>query len=130
MLPLIHLQQAQARHIGDLGNIETGLSGRTRLNIVDHLALLRGPHSILGRAIVIHEGEYIIAVVFNKLHIFPTHISNCYTTGVDDMGLGGHKDSLKTGNAGGRVACCIIQETFPVFSVKFFQNLMARFGLI
>ena len=60
---LIHLQQVQARHIGDLGNIETGLSGRTTLNIVDHLALLRGPHSILGRAIVIHEGEYIIAVI-------------------------------------------------------------------
>jgi len=61
----------------------------------DDAITLFGPNTIIGRTIVIHEGE-------------------------DDLGLGGldndgniidaavHKESLKTGNAGGRMACAII----------------------
>ena len=42
--------------MGDLGNIEAPSSGLTVLDIHDRLALLDGPASILGKAIVIHEG--------------------------------------------------------------------------
>lgn len=50
--------------------------------------------------------------------------------GPDDLGLGGHEDSLKTGHAGGRVACCVITETFPVFSLEYFMSLMSRLGIV
>ena len=46
----------QKRHIGDLGNINTGSSGRTVVDIHDNLAVMGRPHSINGRAIVIHKG--------------------------------------------------------------------------
>ena len=39
--------------------------------------------NIIGRAIVVHARE-------------------------DDLGQGGDEGSLKTGNAGGRVGCCVI----------------------
>jgi Cu-Zn family superoxide dismutase len=47
------------------------------------LVKLIGPTSILGRTVVVHAGT-------------------------DDLGKGGHPDSLKTGNAGGRPACGVI----------------------
>lgn len=50
---------------------------------MDKQISLSGDRCILGRAVVVHEGE-------------------------DDLGRGGHKDSKTTGNAGGRVACGII----------------------
>ena len=69
------------RHAGDLGNITANSSGVAEVNISDkHMG---GIKSIVGRAIVVHAG-------------------------VDDLGKGGHPDSLKTGNAGGRFACGII----------------------
>lgn len=39
--------------------------------------------SIIGRSVVVH-------------------------TGIDDLGKGGHPDSKKTGNAGGRAGCGVI----------------------
>merc|ERR1712126_45846 len=46
------------RHIGDLGNVYTNVTnGLTTIDIEDNLALLEGEHSIVGRAIVIHEGK-------------------------------------------------------------------------
>jgi len=71
------------RHVGDLGNILADESGFARFEMFDPLISLDGPNSILGRAFVIHSGE-------------------------DDMGRGGNEDSLKTGNAGKRVACGIV----------------------
>lgn len=52
----------------------------------DNVLSLWGQYSIVGRAIVVHAGE-------------------------DDLGLGNNDGSLKTGNAGGRVACCTIYLT-------------------
>jgi len=72
------------RHVGDLGNIESDANGNViNLKIKDNLIKLKGKHSILGRSVVIHEDE-------------------------DDLGLGGNKESLKTGNAGKRIGCGVI----------------------
>ncbi|KAH3675997.1 hypothetical protein WICMUC_002293 [Wickerhamomyces mucosus] len=71
------------RHVGDLGNVATNAEGLAKGSITDHLVKLLGPTSILGRTVVIHDG-------------------------IDDLGKGGHADSLKTGNAGGRAACGVI----------------------
>ncbi|GFR10820.1 superoxide dismutase [Trichonephila clavata] len=73
----------EERHIGDLGNIEAGQNGVANINIVDHQLRLCGPLSIVGRAIVIHANQ-------------------------DDLGRGGNEESLRTGNAGARVGCCVI----------------------
>ncbi|CAH0556027.1 unnamed protein product [Brassicogethes aeneus] len=71
------------RHVGDLGNIVAGPDGVANINFKDNVISLSGAHCIIGRAIVVHEGE-------------------------DDLGKGGFNDSLTTGHAGGRVACGVI----------------------
>jgi len=56
---------------------------------VDGVSLIEGElDNIVGRSIVVHAGE-------------------------DDLGLGGATDSLTTGNAGARVACCKITAFNP-----------------
>ncbi|ORX97193.1 extracellular Cu/Zn superoxide dismutase [Basidiobolus meristosporus CBS 931.73] len=72
------------RHVGDLGNIEADSSGTANFTITDHIIELEGPNSIIGRALVIHEGK-------------------------DDLGKGGNAASLINGDAKGRIACGIIQ---------------------
>lgn len=54
-----------------------------RANATDKQISLIGPYSIVGRSVVVHAGT-------------------------DDLGKGGHADSLTTGNAGGRAACGVI----------------------
>ncbi|VDN08386.1 unnamed protein product [Thelazia callipaeda] len=76
----------EVRHVGDLGNVEAGSDGTAFISIVDKIIQLHGPHSIIGRSVVVHADQ-------------------------DDLGKGmGDKkeESLKTGNAGARVACGII----------------------
>ncbi|XP_026788339.2 extracellular superoxide dismutase [Cu-Zn] [Pangasianodon hypophthalmus] len=68
-------------HPGDFGNF-IAHNGKIRQS-VDSKATLYGGLSVLGRAVVIHEKE-------------------------DDMGQGGDAGSLLHGNAGGRLACCVI----------------------
>jgi Cu-Zn family superoxide dismutase len=46
---------------------------------------LSGPYSVIGRAVVVHADT-------------------------DDYGQGGHSDSLATGHAGARLACCVIKR--------------------
>jgi Cu-Zn family superoxide dismutase len=47
---------AEARHVGDMGNVEANASGAAELNYVDHnLSLTRDKLSIIGRSVVIHE---------------------------------------------------------------------------
>jgi Cu-Zn family superoxide dismutase len=45
------------RHIGDMGNLVADAEGNAHLSIVDNKLSFTGPHSILGRAIIVHEGE-------------------------------------------------------------------------
>ncbi|XP_077563124.1 superoxide dismutase [Cu-Zn]-like isoform X2 [Haemaphysalis longicornis] len=74
---------AAERHVGDLGNINASESGPLSFCLSDQLLNLTGENSIIGRAIVVHAEE-------------------------DDLGLGNHSQSLTTGNAGARLACCVI----------------------
>ncbi|EIN12873.1 hypothetical protein PUNSTDRAFT_97816 [Punctularia strigosozonata HHB-11173 SS5] len=75
-----------SRHVGDLGNILSDNDGVATLDFGDALISLTGPNSIVGRAVVVHEGT-------------------------DDLGRGDSDESLKTGNAGGRAACGVIGLT-------------------
>lgn len=45
------------RHVGDLGNLEAGDNGTAQYEYTDSLISLNGPHSIVGRAIIVHAGE-------------------------------------------------------------------------
>ncbi|KAA8913871.1 superoxide dismutase [Sphaerosporella brunnea] len=74
------------RHVGDLGNIKTDAQGVAKGRIEDSLVKLIGPHSVLGRTVVVHAGT-------------------------DDLGKGGHELSATTGNAGLRPACGVIGIT-------------------
>merc|ERR1711981_302309 len=71
------------RHVGDLGNIFADEEGTAVIDMEDEQLSLTGINNILGRGVVIHAGK-------------------------DDMGKGGDDGSLKTGNAGGRLACAAI----------------------
>ena len=74
--------------MGDLGNILTNSDAQpTDVVIHDKIISLdpNSPANIVDLAIVIHSGE-------------------------DDMGKGGDPSSLKTGNAGSRLACGIIKS--------------------
>lgn len=73
-------------HPGDFGNFESR-QGNISAVIQSKATLFGGP-SVIGRAVVIHEGR-------------------------DDLGLGGDAGSLKHGNAGKRLACCIIGISTP-----------------
>ncbi|CAI0432297.1 unnamed protein product, partial [Linum tenue] len=42
------------RHAGDLGNVTVGDDGTATFTIVDKHIPLTGPHSIIGRAVVVH----------------------------------------------------------------------------
>lgn len=42
------------RHVGDLGNIKADDSGTARVSMKDSVIQLHGPHSIVGRSIIVH----------------------------------------------------------------------------
>mmetsp|Transcript_10348 Transcript_10348/g.9136 ORF Transcript_10348/g.9136 Transcript_10348/m.9136 type:complete len:129 (+) Transcript_10348:51-437(+) len=74
------------RHAGDLGNIQSSDNFAT-INRYDDMIELDGSWAnIMGRAVVVHASE-------------------------DDLGRGGNEESLKTGNAGARLACGTIVTT-------------------
>ncbi|XP_069058270.1 extracellular superoxide dismutase [Cu-Zn] [Pleurodeles waltl] len=86
------------RHPGDFGNFDTS-SGKIRKRKGNLQATLFGPYSVLGRSIVVHKYE-------------------------DDLGKGGNQASIENGNAGKRLACCVIglcsktmwEKVSPVYS--------------
>ena len=73
----------QQGHVGDLENVLADDKGVAKFTIVAPRVDLIGERSVIGRGIVIHEDE-------------------------DDLGKGGDAESLKTGNAGERLACGVI----------------------
>ena len=80
---------SDVRHHGDMGNItSSGEDQVSTLDYFDDLLQLTGPNSIVGRSCVCHADE-------------------------DDLGLGGHSDSLTTGHAGARLACGTIGLSGP-----------------
>jgi Cu-Zn family superoxide dismutase len=75
---------SKERHVGDLGNIVTNSKGEAKYVFYDNVIKLRGTKcNIIGRGLIIHEDE-------------------------DDCGAGTNAESLKTGNAGKRIACAVI----------------------
>jgi Cu-Zn family superoxide dismutase len=80
------------RHVGDLGNLQTNSKGEVKYNFLDDVIKLRGTKAnIIGRGLVIHESP-------------------------DDCGQGNNPESLKTGNAGKRIACAVIGYSKDNFS--------------
>jgi superoxide dismutase, Cu-Zn family len=70
-------------HVGDLGNVTADENGVATVRIIAERVDLTGDRSVVGRAVVIHSDK-------------------------DDLGKGGDAESLKTGNAGDRLACGVI----------------------
>ncbi len=48
---------ADVRHVGDLGNVEADADGNAHLELEDQMLSFSGPHSIIGRGIIVHAGE-------------------------------------------------------------------------
>ncbi|OMH82035.1 Superoxide dismutase [Cu-Zn] [Zancudomyces culisetae] len=112
-----------ARHVGDLGNISADDSGKATINIDDDGLNLYGPISIMGwhrwcdiAALCLHG--YLPLLVF-RIYVKKTNKTNndfnrrglVVHAQRDDLGKGGNSTSLETGNAGGRVGCCVIGYT-------------------
>jgi Cu-Zn family superoxide dismutase len=71
------------RHVGDLGNVKANAKGEVHHTFYDDCIRLRGTKcNIIGRGLILHENE-------------------------DDLGIG-DEESLRTGNAGKRIACAVI----------------------
>jgi len=73
----------EERMVGDLGNIEVSDSGDCKVMVEDRVVKLIGPHSVIGRSVVLKAGE-------------------------DDLGRGAHEMSMTTGNSGPRIAGGVI----------------------
>ena len=50
-------QDADQRHVGDLGNIVADESGQAKLDVVDSHLSFEGAASIIGRGVIVHAGE-------------------------------------------------------------------------
>ena len=70
-------------HVGDLGNITAEEDGTASFSIQANRVELIGERSVVGRGLVVHSDQ-------------------------DDLGQGVDDESLKTGNAGDRLACGVI----------------------
>jgi superoxide dismutase, Cu-Zn family len=46
--------ESEMRHVGDLGNIKADEQGNAEIDIKDKLIALGGPHSIIGRSLIVH----------------------------------------------------------------------------
>jgi len=48
---------SEERHVGDLGNLLANEDGKAYYEMIDSYISFSGPHSIIGRAIIVHAGE-------------------------------------------------------------------------
>ncbi|XP_060103277.1 extracellular superoxide dismutase [Cu-Zn] [Heteronotia binoei] len=85
-------------HPGDFGNFHPK-NGRIRTLRVNLSPSLHGPRTVVGRSVVIHENP-------------------------DDMGKGNNKGSLEHGNAGKRLACCVIGYSQKNLWAKAYNELL------
>jgi Cu-Zn family superoxide dismutase len=46
--------KSKERHVGDLGNIKANDKGVAEIDMMDKLLSLHGPHSIIGRGLIVH----------------------------------------------------------------------------
>ena len=83
VIDMINNKENPNRHLGDLGNIEANESGIALIDRTDRMVPLRGPQSVIGRSITVHQN-------------------------FDDFGLGGNDMSVITGNAGPAIGCGVI----------------------
>ena len=80
-------RNSKHRHIGDLGNIVSKDNIAKGSFYDKHISLdYKSKYCIIGRSVIVHEDR-------------------------DDLGEGGDAESLKTGNAGKRLACGVIGIT-------------------
>jgi Cu-Zn family superoxide dismutase len=75
--------ESTKRHVGDLGNVKANANGHAVLELEDSHLSFHGPHSIIGRGLVVHEKA-------------------------DDL-----KTQQPPGNAGGRLAVGVIGVAKP-----------------
>eukprot|EP00531_Pseudo-nitzschia_arenysensis_P019630 CAMPEP_0116123316 /NCGR_PEP_ID=MMETSP0329-20121206/4682_1 /TAXON_ID=697910 /ORGANISM="Pseudo-nitzschia arenysensis, Strain B593" /LENGTH=141 /DNA_ID=CAMNT_0003617221 /DNA_START=155 /DNA_END=580 /DNA_ORIENTATION=- len=73
---------------GDLGNLTADATGIATIKLDDSKIKIFGPHSVIGRSVVICAGE-------------------------DDQGRGGQENSTTTGNAGPRIAFGVVGLANP-----------------
>eukprot|EP00339_Tiarina_fusa_P030333 CAMPEP_0117051594 /NCGR_PEP_ID=MMETSP0472-20121206/35643_1 /TAXON_ID=693140 ORGANISM="Tiarina fusus, Strain LIS" /NCGR_SAMPLE_ID=MMETSP0472 /ASSEMBLY_ACC=CAM_ASM_000603 /LENGTH=154 /DNA_ID=CAMNT_0004765857 /DNA_START=41 /DNA_END=501 /DNA_ORIENTATION=+ len=71
------------RMVGDIGNVIADEAGLAKVEIEDKMVKIFGPHSVIGRSIVV-------------------------CAGADDTGRGGQENSLTTGNSGPRIAYGVV----------------------
>lgn len=64
------------RHVGDLGNIEAGDDGTSSVKIVDSVISLSGPHSIIGRSLVVRNWNHD-SFSDKLLHVWIKSHPNC-----------------------------------------------------
>lgn len=73
---------------GDIGNVDADESGVATVKLEDKMVKIFGPHSVVGRSMVVYAGA-------------------------DDQGRGGQESSLTTGNTGPRIAFGLIGLANP-----------------
>jgi len=77
--------------VGDIGNVNADESGVATFKKEDKLVKVFGPHSVIGRSMVVYAGA-------------------------DDQGRGGQESSMATGNTGPRIAFGVIGLANPATS--------------
>ena len=53
----------EERHLGDLGNVVADASGKAAVEMTDPMMKLSGPHSVIGRTLVV---SFFVVVLIHK----------------------------------------------------------------